>query len=71
MLAPGDYLDLVGLPEADATAALLGALSARNKQPSAPADSTDISKVQIQRLRRDRRSIRPRAVRRDFQQWND
>jgi internalin A len=30
------YLDLVGLPEADASAALLGAFSARNKPTSAP-----------------------------------
>jgi hypothetical protein len=35
MLAPIVYLDLVGLPEADASAALLGAFSARNKPSSA------------------------------------
>jgi len=37
ILAPINYLDLVGLPEADARAALLGAFSARNKPSSAPA----------------------------------
>jgi internalin A len=37
ILAPIVYLDLVGLPEADAIAALLGAFSTRNKPTSAPA----------------------------------
>jgi hypothetical protein len=37
ILAPIVYLDLVGLPEKDASAALLGAFSARNKPSSAPA----------------------------------
>jgi TIR domain len=36
ILAPIIYLDLVGLPEKDASAALLGAFSARNKPFSAP-----------------------------------
>jgi internalin A len=36
ILAPINYLDLVGLPEEDARAALLGAFSARNKPSSAP-----------------------------------
>ena len=42
-MAPIIYLDLVGLPEADARAALLGAFSARNKPASArafPGDAT-------------------------------
>jgi hypothetical protein len=37
ILASIIYLDLVGLPEKDASAALLGAFSARNKLTSAPA----------------------------------
>jgi internalin A len=37
ILAPIVYLDLVSLPEEDARAALLGAFTARNKPPSAPA----------------------------------
>jgi TIR domain/Effector-associated domain 1 len=37
ILAPINYLDLVGLPEADASAALLGAFRIRNKPTSAPA----------------------------------
>jgi hypothetical protein len=37
ILAPIVYLDLVGLPEEDASAALLGAFSARNKPSSTPA----------------------------------
>jgi hypothetical protein len=37
IMAPIIYLDLVGLPEADARAALLGAFTARNKPVSAPA----------------------------------
>ena len=37
ILAPINYLDLVGLPEADASTALLGAFSARNKPSLPPA----------------------------------
>ena len=37
ILTPINYLDLVGLPEKDASAALLGAFSARTKPASAPA----------------------------------
>jgi TIR domain len=37
ILKPIVYLDLLGLPEKDARAALLGAFSERNKPPSAPA----------------------------------
>jgi hypothetical protein len=37
ILAPIAYLDLVGLPENDARAALLGAFNIRNKPVSAPA----------------------------------
>jgi TIR domain-containing protein len=37
ILAPIFYVDLIGLPETDASAALLGAFSIRNKPSSAPA----------------------------------
>jgi hypothetical protein len=37
ILAPIVYLDLLGLPEKDAQAALIGAFSSRNKPSSAPA----------------------------------